>query len=626
MKSVHNNIKKWVLSLLIPITILATDLGFRFEIVKGLELNQLLFYFASILFSLLLYGFFLISLLNLYRIKPIYEFLVIIISAFYTIALIGSYGYFQYSGIMPNFFVFSFIFQEPYNSWTLFRAGLSFVSILFFVIVFFVFYYSLRSTTRREKFRFFKWTYPAVTLSVILLNLFFHNNSRFNDQIFVADTNSVVFINRNVYNLLTGDRLGSAGLQSRNKPKLETLANKTKVNVLLIVAESLRRKSMSLYGYNRDTTPYLSRCFSSASKGDKILFKNSFSNSSSTLISVPSILSGISPEQPVSLTHSSPLFWEYGKAVNLSTFFISSHSFRWNNFEGFFKNAGIDYLWNKETSGNSTFNDIGIDDRKTVKEFKRHVSLLKKEGNSFAGVLHFNTNHFPYFIPKEYEFLPVGKDILAPYDNSVRYLDSLLEDVFEFLEKENLKENTLVIFTSDHGETIFEHGYIGHVESNHIETVSIPMFFYIPKSLRSQTRDQILKINQDRNVENIDIIPTIIDFLGIRERKDIAPYQAKLEGRSLLTKIPTDRKIFIANNNETSLYRVGLSFIYKNLHYMLRLNKTSPTEELFEYTNDGNETENLWPKLSEAKRKEYRILLKDCNLCSDLYSTADISL
>ncbi|WP_411822244.1 sulfatase-like hydrolase/transferase [Leptospira sp. 'Mane'] len=552
--------------------------------------------------------------------------MLIIISFFYTFALVGSYGYFRYSGIMPNFFVFSFMFQEPYNSWTLFEAGLSFFSLALFVIVFLIFYFSLRSITRGEKFRFFRWVYSSVILVVVLLNFFFHNNARFHDQMYVADTNAVVFINRNVYNLLTGDRLGSAGLQSRNKPKLETQTNTRKLNVLLIVAESLRRKSMGLYGYTRDTTPYLDRWFDSQNDGSKVLFKNGFSNSSSTLISVPSILSGISPDQPVSLTHSSPLFWEYGKAVNLSTFFISSHSFRWNNFEGFFKNAGIDYLWNKETSGNPTFNDIGIDDRKTVNEFKKHVSLLKQEGHSFAGVLHFNTNHFPYFIPSGADFLPVGSDILAPYDNSVRHLDTLVGDVLDFLEKENLKENTLVIFTSDHGETIFEHGYIGHVESNHIETVSIPMFFYIPKQLRTQTRDQILKINRDRNVANIDIIPTIIDFLGLGERKDIIPYRAKLEGKSLLTAIPQDRTIFIANNNETSLYRVGLSFVYKNLHYMLRLNKTSPTEELYDYTKDKNETNDLWKDLSNEKRKEYRSLLKDCNLCSDLYSTADISL
>lgn len=605
---------------------MATDLGFRFEIVKGFELVQLFFYLSSIFFSVFLYCFFLFSLIGTNKAKRTYEILLITIAIFYTIAVIGSYGYYQYSGIMPNFFVFSFMFQEPYNSWVLFKAGLSIVSLLLFVTVFFIFYLALRSITRREKFRFFRWTYLALILCLILLNFFFHNNARFNDQMYVTDTNAVVFINRNVYNLLTGDRLGSAGLQSRNKPKLGIETNTSKPNVLLIIAESLRRKSMGLYGYERDTTPRLDRWFATNTGGNKVLFKNSFSNSSSTLISVPSILSGISPDQPVALTHNSPLFWEYGKAVNLSTFFISSHSFRWNNFEGFFKNAGIDYLWNKETSGNPTFNDIGIDDRKTVKEFKKHVSLLKKNGNSFAGVLHFNTNHFPYFIPKESEFLPVGRDILAPYDNSVRHLDSLVDDVLNFLEKEDLQKDTLVIFTSDHGETIFEHGYIGHVESNHIETVSIPMFFYVPESLRSQTRDQILKINQDRNVENIDIIPTIIDFLGLEGRKDIAPYMAKLEGKSLLTKVPTDRKIFIANNNETSLYRVGLSFIYKDLHYMLRLNKTSPTEELFEYTKDKNETNNLWPNLNETKKKEYRSLLKDCNLCFDLYSTADISL
>ncbi|TGN20104.1 sulfatase-like hydrolase/transferase [Leptospira idonii] len=612
--------------LFIPLLLIGTDLGFRLPILSELDSNKWGVYLVSIAFSALIYLLILFSLITSKANdrKKLNLFLVILFSLFYTLTVVGSYGYFHYTGIMPNFFVFSFMFQEPYNSWTLFLAGLNAKAILGFIFLFSLCVYFLRQVSLLQKPKYLVATASVAGSLILLLSLFFHNNTKFQDQLYVADTNTIVFFNQNLYNAVTGDRLGSAGLQSRNEPGLAPIQRKEKPNVLLIVSESLRRKSMNLYGYQKDTTPFLSSWVKKPKDGKVTVFENAFSNASSTLISVPSILSGISPDQNIAMTHNFPLFWEYGKTLGHSTFFISSHSFRWNNFDGFFKNSGIDYLWNKETSGNPTFNDIGIDDRFTVSEFKKHVLKLKEEGSSFAGVLHFNTNHFPYFIPEGSEHFPVGQDLNAPYDNSVRHLDALMKDVILFLENERLTGHTIILFTSDHGEMIFEHGYIGHIESNHIETVSIPMMVYLPKEYQSWTNH--LNQNKSKNVANIDLIPTITDLMGISKEPEIANYLNRLPGTSLLTPVQEDRTIFIANNNETSLYRVGLSFIKSDLHYILRLNSVPTKEELFRFRNDPEEKTNLWEGLADDEKKQIRGLLQDCILCRDLYSSANIYL
>ncbi|MBM9501431.1 sulfatase-like hydrolase/transferase [Leptospira sp. 201903071] len=613
----------------LPSIILLTDLVIRWKILSQMEKLQWSYYLLSFLYSILIYSFILLTL-NLFLTfskRRLYWAFLVYISLGYTVCIVGSYGYYLYSGIMPNFFVFSYIFQEPFNSWTIFKGGLTFWSLIGFVLLFLLLFVTLKvASSFQRPSRFLKSRFVSLSVVILLFAAFFHNNTRFNDQIYVSDTNSISFINRNLYNILTGDRLGSAGLQSRNKPLLSQRANPTKMNILVILSESLRRKSMGLYGYERDTTPFLKRWSENPGDGSVVVFKNAFSNSSSTLISVPSLLSGVSPIQPVSLTHSSPLFWEYGQAAGLSTFYISSHSFRWNNFSGFFKNAGIDFLWNKEISGLSVFNDIGIDDRKTVEEFELHVKSLKEKNRNFAGVLHLNTNHFPYIIPEESIVFPIGKDAYAPYDNSVHYLDKLLQSVFQFLRKEGLSKNTLVIFTSDHGEGIFEHDYIGHIESNHIETVAIPMIFYVPDSLKNTIPLDRLKKNLKKNVSNTDLIPTVADILGVSNRSEVKDYLSKLEGRSLFSNLTDDRRIFIANNNETSLYRVGMSYIRGNLHYMLRLNSFPPDEEAYDIQADPNEKRNLWPSLNSEKKKEIRKQLEACGLCQDLYSTSGIKL
>lgn len=612
---------------ILPSIILFTDLILRWKIVSQMERLQWSYYLLSFFYSILIYSLVLLilNLLFSFSKKRYYWAFLVYASLGYSICIIGSYGYYLYSGIMPNFFVFSYIFQEPFNSWTIFKGGLTIWSLIGFVFLFLVLFVVLKNASSFPRpSRFLKSRFLSLSFAILLFAAFFHNNTRFNDQIYVSDTNSISFINRNLYNMLTGDRLGSAGLQSRNKPILNPSANPPKMNILVILSESLRRKSMGLYGYERDTTPFLNHWSKNPDGGSVVVFKKAFSNSSSTLISVPSLLSGVSPIQPVSLTHSAPLFWEYGQAAGLSTFYISSHSFRWNNFSGFFKNAGIDFLWNKEISGLSVFNDIGIDDRKTVEEFEHHVKGLKEKNQNFAGVLHLNTNHFPYIIPEESIVFPIGKDAYAPYDNSVRYLDQLLEKVFHFLQRENLSKNTLVIFTSDHGEGIFEHDYIGHIESNHIETVAIPMLFFVPDSLKKTIPLDRLQKNAERNVSNTDLIPTVADILGVSNQSEVKTYLSKLEGRSLFSNIPDDRRIFIANNNETSLYRVGMSYIQGNLHYMLRLNAFPPDEEAYDIQIDPNEKTNLWQNLSAERKREIRKQLEACGLCQDLYSTSGI--
>ncbi|MDV6236568.1 sulfatase-like hydrolase/transferase [Leptospira ellisii] len=612
----------------LPVLVLATDFGFRWKVLFQMEGIQWAYYFLSFLYSILLYSFLLFSLhiLRLRKGKLAFVFLSSAAAFFYSLCIVGSYGYFNNAGIMPNFFVFSYIFQEPFNSWTIFKGGLTLFSLLGMFLLFLILLLCFRSASSFERPRFFGIVYSILIAGTLLLTAFFHNNTRFNDQIYVADTNSISFINRNLYNLATGDRLGSAGLQSRNKPILIPLSRPVKMNLLIVLSESLRRKSMGLYGYERDTTPFLNRWAKHVPEGEVVVFKNAFSNSSSTLISVPSLLSGVSPIQPVSMTHGYPLFWEYGKAAGLSTFYISSHSFRWNNFSGFFKNAGIDFLWNKEISGLNVFNDIGIDDRKTVQEFETRVRLLKEKKENFAGVLHLNTNHFPYIIPEESIHFPIGKDAQAPYDNSVRYLDGLLREVFDFLDRENLSKETLVIFTSDHGEGIFEHDYIGHIESNHIETVAIPMLFYVPNSLKKNVPLDRLRENAENNVSNTDLIPTIADILGVSGRQDVKGYLSKLEGRSLFSELPRDRRIFIANNNETSLYRVGMSYIKGKIHYMLRLNSFPPDEQAYDIHSDPAEKNDLWPGLDPEKKREIRKELEGCGLCQDLYSTSGLKL
>ncbi|MCE9499052.1 MAG: sulfatase-like hydrolase/transferase, partial [Leptospira sp.] len=241
-----------------------------------------------------------------------------------------------------------------------------------------------------------------------------------------------------------------------------------------------------------------------------------------------------------------------------------------------------------------------------------------------SGVLHLNTNHFPYYTPINYEKWPVFDNVINGYDNSVYYFDSLISRVFDSLKENSMMENTIVFITSDHGEAIFDHNYLGHIDNNYIETVSIPMMIYIPEKLQNNFSMAALEKNKDVNVFNSDIIPTMIDFWKIRETGEINKLGKNFTGTSLFRSIDPERKILIANNNPTSLYRVGFGLISGKMNYLVRINSTPKTEELYDFSRDPLEADNLWPKINDDTRRNYHRAVQDCIICRSLYDDAGI--
>jgi arylsulfatase A-like enzyme len=301
----------------------------------------------------------------------------------------------------------------------------------------------------------------------------------------------------------------------------------------------------------------------------------------------------------------------------MDTFYITSHSLAWNNLNGYLSNSGIDYLYSKETSGESIYNDIGIDDRKTLHAFDSHIKKLSSEKKTFAGVLHLNTNHFPFFVPgssKKWD----ANEVKDMYDNSVFHFDVLMESMFKSLSESGTLDNTIILITSDHGESLLEHNYLGHIESYYLEAVSIPMMIYLPKSLQSESHMEKLYANMQKNVMNLDIIPTFTDLLLGANKNNFKTVD--LGGKSLLGDISSNRTIVISNNNEISLYKVGISYIRNDMHYILKINSIPKKEELYNIKLDHLETRNLWSEQNTEKKVELRKELNGCSVCSEIFS------
>ncbi len=170
----------------------------------------------------------------------------------------------------------------------------------------------------------------------------------------------------------------------------------------------------------------------------------------------------------------------------------------------------------------------------------------------------------------------------ALYMGEISYMDSYFQQIRAELARLNLLENTLVVITADHGESFAENNYLGHGGSVNDPSIHIPLIFSRPGRIPAGVVVEGL-------CESIDIMPTILDYLGLEALPEI-------HGRSLLPFLEgetmiSDRSGYseaMGSGDEKksiwSLVRHDWKFVY---------NPWDDEGELFSMEGNNREEENL---------------------------------
>jgi len=184
---------------------------------------------------------------------------------------------------------------------------------------------------------------------------------------------------------------------------------------------------------------------------------------------------------------------------------------------------------------------------------------------------------------------------LYAYYRMVEMLDADVGRILDTLEDTGLLEDTIVIFTSDHGEGAGRHA---HVEKwyPYEESVKVPLIVSCPERFASGRKDY------RHLVSGIDIMPTMCDFAGITP-------PPQMTGRSLrpvLEDRPTEWREFVA----AEWYWAGWMIRTEQFKYVWF--PDDPIEQLFDMTADPWETTNLFDQTEYAGiLKDHRRLLND---------------
>ncbi len=319
-----------------------------------------------------------------------------------------------------------------------------------------------------------------------------------------------------------------------------------KPNLLFFGVDSLRADHTSLYGYHRLTTPHIAKM---ASEGT--MFEHCFSPSIPTTPGYSSMLTGLDcfSTTVVALGHKgevAPGHRPLPEILLAEGYNTSSVAYNIRGFENRLNYSG----WGAGDDGRSPKAEQM--NATAIPELKR----LAAEDKPFFLFLRHMDPHTPYLPPRQYErifyggnefdpnndslkelydfkpfrdyfinwFPPGLKDKayeVAQYDGAVAYMDSCIQCILSVVKDLGLEDNTLIVLTADHGETLDEHSCYYDHHGLYDPTLNIPLVFKFPGRVQAGKRFS-------NYVQHKDIVPTVLEILDI-------PLDQHYDGRGLFS-------------------------------------------------------------------------------------------
>ncbi len=528
--------------------------------------------------------------------------LVILLGGGEALLAVGSHAHKQYFGALPNVYAFTYLYDEPREFIASLAGGLTFrvvlgVALFALAVTAYLFWTSkrqallvpVRSAVRRT---------AAPVLVIALLGAATYalqNNVRIYPDSLLPEVHTAAAAVRASCERLSSGHRALRTLSPGTRPRLPAAKEPLPFHILVLLNESVGRGHVSLYGYARETTPEQSR-FLRERAAQTVLFRRGYANASRTAVSFPSLLTGVSPAEPVARMHRAPLVFDYFAAfANAHVFSITSQSWRPHNIDDFVGKTGMATRFTRESRPElSCVNDIALDDAHAVDALEQMLEALPAD-KRMAGLLQFYGTHFAYYSEQQDQKWG-AEEWRDRYDAAIHRTDALIVRAMRALERRGLLDDTLVIATSDHGDAFGEHGYDGHLQTAYEEEVAIPLWVHLPRALLADTELVArLRANAELPVSNLDLVPTLVDTLWPAG----PPPEVRLgdfAGSSWSRALPAERPIIMMNaaqmnSNQLAAGAGVLLWPYK----LILLTRGGPYERLlYDLSKDPAERENVW--------------------------------
>ncbi len=299
-------------------------------------------------------------------------------------------------------------------------------------------------------------------------------------------------------------------------------------NVLVLLIDTLRQDHMSVYGYERDTTPVL-RAFAE----DATLLTQLVPSSSWTRPSVASLFTSMHPNYHGAQTNRDNL------REGLPSLAASLGAAGYDT-QGLMSNANCVPTWG---FGGDFARYVYVDtymkqqwDDDTIAADLAIASIDRLRGRPWFLYVHFMSPHKIYNPPEPFkskfaeDLSQFGmaerqrRSMINLYDGEIARSDFEFGRILDALRATGQYDNTMIVVLSDHGEEFQEHGGWEHGRTLYEEVLRVPLLIKPPNAAWS-VPDRIESI-----VEMVDIAPTILEVAGV-------PAPERFQGRSILPQL-----------------------------------------------------------------------------------------
>jgi arylsulfatase A-like enzyme len=373
-------------------------------------------------------------------------------------------------------------------------------------------------------------------------------------------------------------------------------------NVLFVVLDAARARQLGAYGYARGTTPELDRI-----AGEGIVFEAAFTPAVYTLGAMSSVWTSQHPER-----HHSEVSFSARLPKDRLTL-AELLAARGIHTAGFVANAVAGKAFGFERGF--------VEFKETYRELGSGAGGFRKvlpawfdanRGRRFFAYVHFREPHYPYAPPPPFDTrfgpdapLPASaqsdnfaffkavnqgdrafseaerEHLVRLYDGNLAYADQELGEIRRVLEATGLWDRTVLIVAADHGESLREHGWIGHNVQVYDESAQVPLVVRFPKGLGPSG----LRVSGLADL--LDVAPTIADVMGARGQ---GGPEGTFDGRSLLPMIagaPGKPAVLIRTVWDRPIYAL------RDDRYKLVFDTRTGEEKLFDLRADPGETRNV---------------------------------
>ena len=320
----------------------------------------------------------------------------------------------------------------------------------------------------------------------------------------------------------------------------------TKMNVVVIIMESMSAAKMGHFGAEDKLTPFLDSLYG-VSYGFENVYtagEHTFNGVFSTLFSYPALYR----QHPLKTMNHYEGMASTLKKLGYSTTYFTTHDSQFDNVEGFLRANDFDRIISQaDYPLEEIKTTLGVPDDYLFRYSIPVLTDLSKKNKPFFAAFMTASDHGPYYVPDYYK--PHSKEIRK---QTVEYADWSLRKFINLASQTDWFDNTLFVFVADHGAAMYVH-YDISLNYHHS-----PLIIYSPKNLTAKHFTNI--------GGQIDIFPTIMGILkqpytnttlGIDLLNEERPYIV-INGDDKVAALDNEFLLILKKDQSKSLYKYKL--------------------------------------------------------------------